>query len=182
LRSPHAAQYLRPRPLAEHPPRAARRGRLRAVAAEHYTRRMREPNHTPHISVAEYLRSEARSPVRHEYVRGEVYAMPGGTFRHNLIAGNIFVRLKAAARGGPCHVYINDVEVQPGNEVFYYPDVVAVCERQDLSDVVATSPCLIAEVTSRSSARVDRGEKLLEYRQAPALRAYLIVDQNRKRV
>ena len=143
---------------------------------------MREPYQTPHVSVADYLRAEARSSIRHEYVRGEVYAMPGGTFRHNLITGNIFARLKAAARGGACRVYMNDVKVQPGSDVFYYPDVVAVCGPQDLSDVVATSPCLIAEVTSRSTARIDRGEKLVEYRGAQPLRAYLIVDQNRKRV
>ena len=41
------------------------------------------------ISEEEYLHLEARSPVRHEYVSGEVFAMTGGTLRHNAIAINL---------------------------------------------------------------------------------------------
>lgn len=37
------------------------------------------------ISEAEYLRMEVQSQVRHEYVNGEVFAMTGGTLRHNVL-------------------------------------------------------------------------------------------------
>ena len=48
----------------------------------------------PHrMTVEDYFRFEATSPIRHEYVAGEVYAMSGATARHNRIAGNIFARL-----------------------------------------------------------------------------------------
>ena len=50
------------------------------------------------ISAEEYLRLEAQSPVRHEYVSGEVFAMTGGTLRHNVIARNLAVALHAHLR------------------------------------------------------------------------------------
>lgn len=37
------------------------------------------------ISVDDYLRLEERGEERHEYVHGAIYAMVGGTARHNLI-------------------------------------------------------------------------------------------------
>jgi Uma2 family endonuclease len=41
--------------------------------------------HAP-ISEAEYLRLEAQSPVRHEYVNGKMFAMTGTSLRHKVIA------------------------------------------------------------------------------------------------
>ena len=49
-------------------------------------------------------------------------------------------------------------------------------------DVVARGPCVVVEVTSPGTARIDRGEKLDAYRRIPALRAYLVVDHRRRRV
>jgi Uma2 family endonuclease len=40
----------------------------------------------------------------------------------------------------------------------------------------------VVEVTSPSTASTDRREKLANYRKIPSLRAYLIVDQRRRRV
>jgi Uma2 family endonuclease len=134
------------------------------------------------MTVAQYLRFEEASSIRHEYVRGDVFAMTGGTFRHNQIAGNIFAQLKAAARGGSCHVIINDVKVQAAEDVIYYPDVAVERVPRKGDDLILDRPCLVVEVTSRSTRRVDRGEKLDAYRCIPSLRAYLIVDQTRRRV
>ena len=46
--------------------------------------------YTP-VSEDEYLRLEAQSPIKHEYVNGELFAMTGGTLPHNVIAGNMLV-------------------------------------------------------------------------------------------
>ena len=46
------------------------------------------------ISVEEYLKGEKISPVRHEYIEGEVYAMAGTSDNHSRIAGNIYVALQ----------------------------------------------------------------------------------------
>lgn len=133
------------------------------------------------MTVAEYLRQEETSAVRHEYVRGEVFAMVGGTFRHNQIAINLLVHLRAAVRG-TCHVVINDVKVQVATDLIYYPDIAVECAERKGDDLILDQPCLVVEVTSRSTRRVDRGEKLDAYCRIPSLRAYLIVDQTRRRV
>jgi Uma2 family endonuclease len=134
------------------------------------------------MTVDEYLRFDERSPVRHEYMAGEVYAMSGVTFRHNRISRNVVVRLAAAAGDGPCEVFSSDVRLRAADDVYYYPDVMVICGRVAELDTVATNPCVVVEVTSPSTARIDRGEKLSAYRAISALRAYLIVDHRRRRV
>ena len=54
--------------------------------------------HPVRMTVAEYLAFEETSPVKHEYVAGEVFAMSGVTTRHNFINLNVVRLLHAAAR------------------------------------------------------------------------------------
>lgn len=133
------------------------------------------------LGVEEYLQRELSAEARHEYVAGQIYAMTGGTLRHNTIALNIATRLRAAAAAS-CNVFINDVKVRAAHDVFYYPDVVVACGGLDDRDVALSTPCLVVEVTSPSSLRIDRYEKMLAYRQIPSLRAYLIIDQDQRSV
>lgn len=51
------------------------------------------------LTVEEYLRMEEHARVRHEYVAGEVYAISGGTVRHNRIILNIATLLRDAGGG-----------------------------------------------------------------------------------
>jgi Uma2 family endonuclease len=134
------------------------------------------------LTVDEYLREEERAVVRHEYVAGATYAMTGTTARHNTIALNVYRRLHAAAADGPCRAFVSDVKVRAASDVFYYPDVVVTCAPVGDTDVYLREPCLVVEVTSPSTATIDRREKLLAYRQIPAVRAYLVVDQARRHV
>jgi Uma2 family endonuclease len=136
----------------------------------------------PTMTVEEYFRFEESSPIKHEYVAGEVYAMSGATVRHNRIAGNVFVRLSLAARAGPCDVFINDMRLEVARDRYYYPDIAIVCTPVAESDIVARNPCVVIEVTSPTTARIDRGEKLDAYRSISTLEAYLIVDHRRRRV
>ncbi len=136
----------------------------------------------PFLTVDEYLELEEDSSIRHEYVEGALYALAGSSLRHNRIAGNIYRKLADAADGTPCQVYMSDVRCRVG-DVFYYPDVMVACgaPRSD-NQVYRTDPCLLVEVTSRTTASKDRREKLLIYRQIPTVQAYLIVDQDTRRV
>ncbi|MEJ7813100.1 MAG: Uma2 family endonuclease [Gemmatimonadaceae bacterium] len=132
------------------------------------------------LSVEEYLAFEEASPVRHEYVAGEIHAMTGATPRHNQIALNIAFHLRAAARGGPCRAYIEAVKLRVGDAI-YYPDVMVDCTPAEPA-LIIESPCLVVEVTSPSTALTDRREKLVAYRGVPTLQAYLLVEQDRRRV
>src|SRR6185503_7069483 len=111
------------------------------------------------LSIDEYFELEERSPIRHEYVDGEVYAMTGVTRRHSRIAGNVFAHAWAAARGGPCRVHVNDLKVRIG-DIIYYPDVMVACGAEPADARIEIAPCLLVEVLSPSTERVDRHEKL----------------------
>lgn len=144
---------------------------------------MREPRSSDvRVSIAEYLRDEDARSIRHEHLRGELYAVSGGTARHSQIAANIITHLHGGVRSTACAVYTSDFRVQPTDEAVYYPDVTVACGEFDGSAVVTRAPCLVVEITSRGTARIDRGEKPEQYRKCATLRTYLIVDQSRKRV
>ena len=142
---------------------------------------MSEPAAHRLLSVEEYLRLEESSDVRHELVAGEIYATTGGTLRHNQIALDLASRLLAIARGGPCHVFVNDVKLRIGDD-FYYPDLIVDCEPHGGGEVFVRAPCLVVEVLSDSTRRTDRREKLEAYRRVASLRTYLLVEQDERRV
>ena len=134
------------------------------------------------MSIEEYLEYDNSSPIRHEYVAGELYAMSGATARHNMISGNIGAKLHAIAGDGPCRIFMSDMRLEVAHEKYYYPDVMVVCDQINDLDFIVRDACAVVEVTSPQTARVDRSEKLDAYRNVPGLLAYLIVDHRRRRV
>lgn len=140
----------------------------------------------PRYTAADYLEGEVHSTVRHEFVDGEIYAMAGAGEAHNLIAGNVFARLRSAVRGGPCRVFISDMKLHVAAwNAFYYPDVMVVCNAADATHSnthYKESPCVIVEVLSDSTAGIDRREKLLAYRTLESLREYVLIAQDQRQI
>ena len=136
-----------------------------------------------YLTIEEYMANEARSSVKHEYVDGQVFAMSGVTRRHNIIAGNIYGILRAHLRGSQCRAYIADVKTRvKATNSFYYPDVMVSCDSYDRKTVYSDNPVLLVEVLSRSTAAIDRREKMIAYRQIPSLKEYMVVYQSRQKV
>jgi Uma2 family endonuclease len=134
-----------------------------------------------YVSVEEYLVSEERSSTRHEYIDGQLFAMSGVTKWHNIIAGNIHSALRAHVRGSQCRAYVSDVKARvEAMNSFYYPDVMVSCEAYDRKSVFTDCPVLIVEVLSRSTAAIDRREKVLAYKKLESLREYMIVHQSKQ--
>lgn len=131
------------------------------------------------ISVEDYLDGERDSPVKHEYVHGEVFAMAGASDSHNTVAGNIHTVLNLASRQAKCRAYISDMKVRVEATLFYYPDVMLVCE-DDQGDYYKEKPCVIVEVLSSSTNRTDKNEKRHAYLTMPSLQLYLLVDSRRQ--
>jgi Uma2 family endonuclease len=137
------------------------------------------------MSVTDYLSFEEKSEVRHEYIGGEVHAMSGGSREHDTIAGNIFATLKAKLRGGPCQVFTSGFKVRleiAREDIFYYPDVMVSCDRNDKERYYSRTPTVVFEVLSPSTETIDRREKHLNYRHAPTLEEYVLVAQERREV
>jgi Uma2 family endonuclease len=140
----------------------------------------------PHISVEDYLEIERRGPVKHEYFRGEIYAMSGSSEEHNLITTNVIATLHAQLRRRPCRVYPSDMRVRVRPTGLYtYPDVTVVCGLSRFDDShqdTLLNPTLIVEVLSPSTAAYDRGEKAEQYRRLDSLQEYLLIAQDRVHV
>jgi Uma2 family endonuclease len=133
------------------------------------------------MTLEDYLVFEERSPIKHEYVAGEVYAMSGVTTRHNLITLNLVTRLRGPARTRGCRVFATDVKLRTADRV-YYPDAMVACGKAAEVELIIEEPSFIAEVSSRSTRATDRREKLEAYKKIVSLRCYLIIDQRRKHV
>src|SRR5437660_9009490 len=132
----------------------------------------------PYLSVAEYLAGERDSDVRHEYVDGQVYAMAGASDRHNRIALNIASRLNEHLVNDECEAFVSDMKIKVEEALYYYPDVVVTCDPPGGDAYFRTQPRLIVEVTSPSTERVDRYEKLHAYRRIESLQEYVLVSQD----
>lgn len=149
-------------------------------------RPMVQPAAIQHMSAAEYLAWERGQLEKHEFHRGEVFAMAGGSVRHNFLANAIGAELRAAFRGKKCHVLSPDqkVAIVPG-ERFVYPDAVVVCdgaETDSLAKDVLANPRILVEVLSPTTESYDRGEKWEAYQRLPSVKDYLLISQASVRV
>ena len=138
----------------------------------------------PHLRPEEYLQLEAQSPIKHEYIDGQIYAMAGASDPHVTIAGNLFALLRSHVRGSGCRVYISDMKarIETLNR-FYYPDVLVTCDPRDLeTPTYKRFPTLIVEVLSDSTEAFDRGDKFADYQTLESLREYVLINTKRQRL
>jgi Uma2 family endonuclease len=138
------------------------------------------------LTPQQYLALERKSEVKHEYHAGVMYAMPGTSREHNLIAGNLFAEIRAQLRDRPCEAYMSDIRVLVGPTGLYtYPDVMAVCGEPRFEDRevdTLLNPMAIIEVLSPTTEAYDRGKKFGHYRRLESLREYVLVSQDEVRV
>lgn len=131
------------------------------------------------LSVEDYLAGEKISPVKHEYVEGEVYAMAGASDNHSRIVINLTTNFSIHLRDSDCEPFSNDIKVRVTSKVYYYPDVLVSCEENPEDAHFRNRPILIVEVTPPSTANIDRREKLLFYQQMPSVQEYAVIDQHK---
>ncbi len=133
----------------------------------------------PRYSAEEYFALEEKSPVRHEFFEGEVFAMAGESIAHNTIAQNVTFICRQAIRGKKCRVLMEGVQLTVEHDQHYtYPDIMVSCDPHDQRESRRLhSPLLIVEVLSPSTEAYDRGLKFNQYKKLPSLRHYLLVSQ-----
>lgn len=130
-----------------------------------------------------YLAAEEKGTVRHEYVKGRVFAMPGSSDAHNVVCGNLFSFIHSQLRDSQCRAYMNDMKVRIETaKSYYYPDIAITCESFEAKSVFKCSPVILIEVLSPSTAQIDRREKLIAYQAITSLQEYLLVSQDRQMV
>jgi len=143
------------------------------------------PHQRP-FTVREYLEREERSPTKHEFYQGEIFAMAGASIRHNVIAGNVFAILHALLKGTGCRPYSSDQRIKIETAgLFTYADICVICgdvQRAADDSHSAANPRVIVEVLSDSTEAYDRGEKFRLYRQLDSLQEYVLVSQIQPRI
>lgn len=138
------------------------------------------------FTIAEYLAREERSETKHEFDRGEIFAMAGGSIPHGVIATNIIVKLSQLLAGRGCRPYSSDHRICiPDSELHTYPDGSVVCGTPEVDPTdrhAITNPLAIVEVLSPSTEKYDRGKKFEFYRRIESFREYLLVEQSEARI
>ena len=134
-------------------------------------------------SIEDYLEGEQHTDIKHEYLGGQIVAMGGASDRHGLIGLSLAALLHPHARSKACQLFMGDMKVRvdhDGDSYFYYPDLLLSCNPADKEHAYyRRHPCLLVEVLSPTTERIDTREKLLAYRLLPSLREYLLLRQDR---
>lgn len=132
------------------------------------------------LTIEEYLEFEQTAEEKHEYYKGEIFAMSGSKVPHNTIAMNLSGILVQKLKGKSCRPYNSDQRIYiPQNSLFTYPDISIICgkaETKDNDDWNILNPTVIIEVLSKSTRDYDMGGKFVLYRDIPSLKEYILVD------
>lgn len=132
-------------------------------------------------SFGDFLDGEERSERRHDLVGGRVYAMAGGSERHDLAAGLLYESLAAGARARGCRPFSSNRLVRTRSGNAYYPDVMVACGPAPHRRY-ETDPALLVEVMSPSTADVNRREKAVAYAELTSLHLLVLVDPDARRI
>ncbi|WP_196221530.1 Uma2 family endonuclease [Sansalvadorimonas verongulae] len=137
------------------------------------------------ITIEQYHEHERANGCRYEFVNGYIYAMVGGSRRHNLLTVTLARLLGNHLEGSSCQVYASDMKVKagsPSDNIFFYPDVMVACGRGKQDQYVEHEPRLIVEVLSPGTEQHDRLGKLEAYTQIASLHEYVLVDQSTSKI
>ena len=134
------------------------------------------------ITPEQYLVQERAAAFKSEFLRGEVFAMAGGSPNHSLIAANFVGACWQSLKGKPCKVFTSDLRVKVNVSGLYtYPDASIVCGELQFDDAqkdTLTNPTVLIEVLSESTEKYDRGAKSGHYRQIAALQEIVLISQD----
>jgi Uma2 family endonuclease len=141
---------------------------------------MSEPMRQTSWTWEAYLDWEARKPIRHELVDGQVHAKGGGTAEHDTIGNNLRAALHTQLRGKPCRPHGPDLKVRAGRDG-RYPDALIDCGPRVPGALYAQEPVAVFEVLSKSTGWIDQSLKLRDYDATPTIRTYVLISQDEPR-
>jgi Uma2 family endonuclease len=135
-------------------------------------------------TLTEYLRKEAKSTDKHEFINGNIIKMPYAKGPHNIIASNMTVALGIAFEQANknCILFNSDQKIYfPSLNEGVYADTLAVSERPiywDDEKLLLINPMIIVEVLSKSTQKYDRSGKFDKYKTLESIRDYVLIRQD----
>ena len=151
---------------------------------------MREPLHAGDRAVARRVSPEQAERIStasdryFEYAHGVLYDMAGGTPEHGAVLAQLFTAISSHVHAGhgPCRTLEGHTRLYVSEQDYYLPDVWVTCaDRPAPGQPGYHDATLVCEVVSSESDDRDHGTKLVDYRQLPSLREYVLLDSRRQR-
>ena len=136
-------------------------------------------------TLTEYLRKEAKSVDKHEFINGNIIKMPNSKGPHNIISGNMIGEMKLALKklDKKYIVFPSDQKIYfPSLDIGSYADALAVCERPiywDDEKLLLINPIIVVEVLSKSTQKYDRNGKFDKYKTLESFREYVLIRQDK---
>ena len=131
---------------------------------------MRNIEHLPHYTYQDYKSWKGQW----ELIYGIPYAMsPSAKKNHNRLGGNIFTYIKSNLNCTKCEVYY-ETDWIIADDSIVRPDILIVCDDIE-SDWIETTPVLIIEILSESTAIKDKNVKFSLY-QENGVKFYILIN------
>ena len=127
------------------------------------------------MTMAAFLAWEERQELRWEFDGFGPVAMTGGTNAHEGIGTRLRTLLDQQLMGKRCQVRGPTMKIEVAGRI-RYPDAFVFCSSASRTQMVITDPVVVFEVISPSTSRIDRLEKLREYRGTPSIQRYVILE------
>jgi Uma2 family endonuclease len=139
------------------------------------------------VTIEEYLDIERRTGIKHEFYKGKIIPMAGGTIPHNIISTNILFGLGLLLDTNPNYwIFGSDQKIYlPDYEVYVYADALVVSGKPIESDdetSAIVNPILIIEVLSGSTEKYDGGDKFIKYQSLKSFKEYVLIRQGKPEV
>ena len=129
-------------------------------------------------TVEEYIQFEWKSDVRHEFINGQLFEMPGEKDINNKIRFIIAMMLYNFLKKNNYEIFNHDIKVAIlGSKKFYYPDVfVTKEERNTNNQYIKYEAEIIVEVVSETTQVTDYVDKYIDYTKITSLVYYIIIE------
>jgi Uma2 family endonuclease len=131
--------------------------------------KVQEPESPYGFTYADYLTWNFKERI--ELIRGKIFKMsPAPTFKHQQIAGNIFVAMYVFLKNKDCKAFIAPIDVRLKGKPFrkkklrddeittvVQPDIIVVCDEEKLKDdrSVDGAPELVVEILSPGNTKTE---------------------------
>jgi Uma2 family endonuclease len=135
------------------------------------------------INADEFLAWAVGQEGRLELHDGAIVAMSPERVVHSRTKGEVFLALRSAIlrAGAPCRVYRGGLGLRVNSGTLFEPDAIVACGPPPHEHALEiTSPMIVVEVLSPSTAAIDHGPKLMGYFSLPSVEHYLILDPERR--
>ena len=125
-----------------------------------------------------------REYIKQEIINGVIYDIsPSADYRHGIINGNIYHKIKSGLKNSLCLVFIENLDYKYSkSEDYVIPDIMVTCDRKNLKGgAYSGTPKFIVETLSPATTLRDRTIKKDIY-ESCGIEEYWIVSPNEKAV